>query len=58
LLKIDESSLAERLEGIERYTDGALSYAETAGLRQLYRRKRLDPNETLAASYAAGGRRR
>jgi hypothetical protein len=58
LFKIDESSLAERLEAVERQTNGALSYAETAGLRQLYRRKRLDPYEVLADGYAVGGRRR
>src|SRR5262245_23787259 len=48
LFKIDESSLAERLECIEKQTSGALSYGETAGLRQLYRRKRLETNEALA----------
>jgi hypothetical protein len=58
LFKIDESSLAERLEGVGRKTDGALQYGETAGLRQLYRRERLDPLEALAAAYAAGGCRR
>jgi hypothetical protein len=58
LFKIDESSLVERLEGIERQTGGSVSYDETAGLRQLYRRKELDPNEVLAAAYAIGGRRR
>jgi hypothetical protein len=58
LFKIDESSLAERLEGIERQTEGSLSYRETAGIRQLYRKRRLDPNEVLADAYATGGRRR
>ncbi len=58
LFKIEESSLVERLEGIEQQTRGALSYAETAGLRQLYRRERLDANELLAEAYAVGGRRR
>jgi hypothetical protein len=57
LFKIDESSLAERMESIEKQTSGALSYAETAGLRQLYRRQRLEPNEVLAEAYAVGGRR-
>jgi hypothetical protein len=57
LLAIDESSLVERLEGIERQTDGALAYGETAGLRQIYRRKRLPSRELLSAAYAAGGRR-
>ena len=58
LFKIDESSLVERLEGVERQTEGSLSYGETAGLRQLYRRKCLDAHEVLADAYATGGRRR
>jgi len=58
LFKMDESSLVERLEGVEKLTEGWLSYGETAGLRQLYRRKRLDPNKLLAEAYARGGRRR
>jgi hypothetical protein len=58
LFKIDESSLVERLEGIEQLTDGRLSYGETAGLRQLYRRGRLTPTEALTEAYAAGGQRR
>jgi Protein of unknown function (DUF4007) len=58
VFKIDESSLAERLEGVEVQTDGALSYIETAGMRQIYRRKRLDPHEALAGAYAVGGKRR
>lgn len=57
LFKIDESSLVERLESIERQTEGSLSYGETAGLRQLYRWKPLDPHEVLSAAYAIGGRR-
>jgi hypothetical protein len=58
LFKIDESSLVERLENVEAETKGQLSYGETAGLRQLYRRKKLDPTAVLAGSYAIGGRRR
>jgi hypothetical protein len=58
LFKIDESSLAERLEGVERETKGALAFDETAGLWQLYRKKRLEPRDVLAEAYAAGGRRR
>jgi hypothetical protein len=57
LFKIDESSLVERLESVETLTRGSLSYGETAGLRQLYRRgDRLDPSDALAATYATGGR--
>lgn len=58
LFKIDESSLVERLEAVEKLTDGAISYGETAGLRQLYRRgDRIDPKDALAEAYATGGRR-
>ncbi len=58
LFKIDESSLVERLEGVEKLTGGSLSYGETAGLRQLYRRgDRLAPNDVLAGAYATGARR-
>jgi hypothetical protein len=57
LFKIDESSLIERLESIEDWTDGALSYSDTAGSRQLLRRKRLAAKEALAQVYATGGRR-
>jgi hypothetical protein len=58
LFKIDESSVAERLESVEKLTEGRLSYGETAGLRQLYRRERLDPCELLSEAYAIGGQRR
>jgi len=58
LFKIDESSLVERLEGIEKRTEGRLAYRETAGLRQLYRRERMDPHDVVANAYAVGGRRR
>jgi Protein of unknown function (DUF4007) len=35
--KLDENSLVERLERLETITGGALVYADTAGLKQLYR---------------------
>jgi hypothetical protein len=55
LFKIDESSLISRLEQIEELTDGALSFRETAGVRQLYRRKiiGLDDFDLLEAAYSA-----
>jgi hypothetical protein len=56
VFKIDESSLVERLEGIERLTDGAVSFGETAGLRQLYRREKMDAQDALAGAFAIGGR--
>lgn len=37
--KFDENSLVERLERLETFTEGDLFYADTAGLKQLYRRK-------------------
>lgn len=57
IFKIDESSLVERLENIEKWTGGALAYRDTAGLRQLYRRERLAPSDALSDAYAIGGRR-
>jgi hypothetical protein len=39
VFKLDENSLIERLERLETTTCGDLAYAETAGLKQLYRRK-------------------
>jgi hypothetical protein len=35
--KLDENSLVQRLERLEAVTDGALVYADTSGLKQLYR---------------------
>lgn len=49
--KLDENSIAARLEGLERTTKGSLSYAETAGLRQIYRHKKLDPFTLLKSLY-------
>lgn len=58
LFKIDESSLADRLEGTEDGTEGAISYGETAGLRQLYRRRAVDANRALERAFAVGRRTR
>jgi hypothetical protein len=57
LFKIDESSLVERLEGIEKLTDGAMSFGETAGIRQLYRHEDLEPRDALTEAYAIGRHR-
>jgi hypothetical protein len=55
LFKIDESSLISRLEQVESLTDRALSFRETAGIRQLYRRKLVGLNnfDLLEAAYSA-----
>jgi hypothetical protein len=56
IFKIDESSLVERLENVEKLTNGSLSFGETAGLRQLYRRgERLDPWAALREAYTIKG---
>jgi hypothetical protein len=39
IFKLDENSLVERLEHLQFTTDGALGYAEGAGLKQVYRQQ-------------------
>jgi hypothetical protein len=51
VFKLDENSVAERLERVERLTRGSLSYAETAGLRQLYRHRSVDSSIVLKSLY-------
>lgn len=51
VLKLDESSLAERLESFERLTKGSVVYDETAGLKQLYRKKKTSPKDALDLVY-------
>jgi hypothetical protein len=52
LFKLDENSLAERCGQVEDWTDGAVGYHETAGLKQLYRRRHVDPFVLLQQVYA------
>jgi hypothetical protein len=52
LFQVDEDSLGARFEDIERLTGRAVSYSETAGLKQLYRRRRIDPINVLEKLYA------
>ncbi|HEX3557908.1 MAG TPA: DUF4007 family protein [Pyrinomonadaceae bacterium] len=49
--KLDENSLAERLDRLERVTNGDLLYTETAGLKQVYRKRRRQKFEYLEAYY-------
>ena len=39
---LDESALIERLEALDQTSGGALAWSETAGLRQIVRRRALD----------------
>ena len=49
--KLDESSLAQRLERLEDATNGVLAYVETAGLKQVYRRSTVSPMDMLGRYY-------
>ena len=51
VFKLDENSIAVRLEQLERATSGALIYDETAGLKQVYRRKKIDKWDALNRHY-------
>ncbi len=51
VFKLDENSIAVRLEGLEKGTDGSLIYDETAGLRQVYRRANIGSDTVLARHY-------
>lgn len=51
VFKIDEDSLAHRLEGIEKLTHGVLRYDETSRLRQVYRSKPESPDTYLRKYY-------
>jgi hypothetical protein len=55
VFKIDECTLAERCGALERWTDGALSYDDTAGLRQLYRRRAIDTPWLLRRAFEPAG---
>lgn len=51
VFKLDENSIAVRLEQLESTTSGALIYDETAGLKQVYRRKKIDKRDALNRHY-------
>lgn len=63
LFQIDEDSFAARLEEMEDWTARKVIYGETAGLKQLYRKKDVSPFDLLEKTYAgsratAGGAKR
>lgn len=51
VFKLDENSLARRLEKIETVSEGAFAYDETAGLKQIYRRGEVDLTRLLEKCY-------
>jgi hypothetical protein len=53
VFKLDENSLIERLEQLSFATNGALSYTEGAGLKQVYRKEgTIDSLQWLKTHYA------
>jgi hypothetical protein len=53
VFKLDESALDERCGAVAEWTGGAVSYDETAGLKQLYRRRAVEPLALLERTYSA-----
>ena len=53
VFKIPETALIARLESIEKWTRGAITYRESAGIRQLFRRKHVDPLAALEIAYGS-----
>jgi hypothetical protein len=49
--KLDENSLVEYIETIEEITGKAIALDETAGLKQIYRRQKLDALRHLERHY-------
>ena len=48
---LDEDSLAEYLDRLDNLTKGALRYDETAGVKQVYRQRQVDPMKLLNSYY-------
>jgi hypothetical protein len=55
VFRLDENSIADRLERLDTLSKGKLVYTETAGLRQVYRHADLSPKEILEEHYAKVG---
>lgn len=48
---LDEDTLVEYLDGLDNLTAGAMRYDETAGLKQVYREKKMTPMELINRYY-------
>ena len=48
---LDEDSLAEYLDRLDNLTKGMLRYDETAGVKQVYRQRQVDPMKLLNSYY-------
>ena len=51
IFKLDVDSVVQYLEEVETLTHGALRYDETAGLKQVYRDRKIDPMDLLHHYY-------
>ena len=51
VFKIDENTMVMCLEKLEAITEGVMTYDDSAGLKQIYRREDLDPFEFLEIVY-------
>lgn len=49
--KLDVDSVAERLVDVERTSGGVYAWSDTAGMRQVIRRKEVKPEELLLLAY-------
>lgn len=52
--KLDVDSVAERLIDVERISGGVYAWSDTAGMRQVIRRKEVEPNDFLPLAYRRG----
>jgi len=51
VFKLDEDSLAYRLDSLEKLSNGAFRYDETSSLRQVYRSRSIDSQDFLTLYY-------
>jgi hypothetical protein len=55
VFRLDENSIADRLERLDGLTRGKLVYTETAGLRQVYKQDDMNPRQLLEEHYTKAG---
>ena len=51
IFQLDEDTLVEYLDRLDTLTKGALRYDETAGVKQVYRERQIDPMKLLDSYY-------
>ena len=51
IFQLDEDTLVEYLDRLDTLTKGALRYDETAGVKQVYRERQIDPMKLLNSYY-------